>query len=105
MAAVGEPSGVARAAGDARAVRLSRPVRAAALLRRNSRLCRRLAAPSRLAATGTSRGSREKRTESTRIEPPPTESISATSAVMAVVLAVGLAALCSGETNAKGGER
>ena len=102
MAAVGEQSGVARAAGDARAVRLSRPVRAAALLRRNSRLCRRLAAPSRLAATGTSR---EKRTESTRIEPPPTESISATSAVMAVVLAVGLAALCSGETNAKGGER
>ena len=95
MAAVGEPSGVTRAAGDARAVRLSRPVRAAALLRRNSRLCRRLAAPSSLVTTGTSRGSRsrEKRTETTRIEPPPTESTSATSAVMAVVLAVGLAAL------------
>ena len=54
---------------------------------------------------GRAAGSREKRAESTRIEPPPTESISATSAVMAVVLAVGLAALCSGETNAKGGER
>ena len=105
MAAVGEPSGVTRAAGDARAVRLSRPVRAAALLRRNSRLCRRLAAPSSLVTTGTSRGSREKRTEWTRIEPPPTESTSATSAVMAGVLAVGLAALCSGETNTKSGER
>ena len=55
--------------------------------------------------SGASRGSREKRAESTRIEQPPTESISAASAVMAVVLAVGLAALCSGETNTKSGER
>ena len=78
---------------------------AAAQKRRSGRLGRRLAAPSCRAATGSSRGSREKRTESTRIEPPLTESTFATSAVMAVVLAVGLAALRSGDTNTRSGER
>ena len=99
MAAVGEPSGVARAAGDARAVRLSRPVRAAALLRRNSRLCRRLAAPRRPAAPGSSplvisRGIRSSRTERMGIEKAP-----ATSASMVVMMLVDLAALCSSGSN------
>ena len=72
---------------------------------RTSRLERGLAAPRCLASTGGSHRSREKRTESSRIEPAPAESTSAASAVMAVVLAVGFAALCSGETNTKRGER
>ena len=73
--------------------------------RRSSRLERRLAAPRCLASTDSRHRSREKGTESSRIEPASAESTSATSAVMAVALAVGLAALRSGDTNTRSGER
>ena len=86
---------------------MGHPDMAAVQQRRSSRLERRLAAPRCLASTDGSHRSCEKskRTESSRIEPASAESTSATSAVMAVVLAVGLAALRSGDTNTRSGER
>ena len=82
MAAVGESSGAAKAAGDAQEARLGRPVRAAALLRRHSRHSRRLTAPRRLAAAGSSPRVSARSIGSSRTERMATEKTPATSASM-----------------------
>lgn len=105
LTAVSDLFGAARAAKDARAARLSRPVRAATLLRCNIRLCRRLAAPCRLTAIHSCPRKSTRSIASSRMAPPATETMIATSASMVVVAPVDLAALCCSESNAGRGER
>ena len=80
-------------------------MRAAALLRRNSRLFRRLAAPRRLAATGSSPRVSTTGIRSSRTERMATEKTPDTSASMVVMMPVDLAAPYSNELNAECGER
>ena len=86
--------------GDAREARLSRLVRSAALLRRHRRHSRRLAAPCRLAATGSSPRVSTRSVASSRTERMGSSSKLATSASTSVTTPVDLAAPYSNESNA-----
>ena len=101
--AVGAPCGAVKVAGDALAAYPSRHVEAAALRRRHSRLGRRLAAPRRLAAAGSTSGSSERSessTNSARTELQSAEEMPATSVPATVVTVVGIAGLYSSRSNA-----
>jgi len=75
-------------------------VRAAALLRRHSRHSRRLAAPGRLAATGSIPQVSTRSTGSSRTERNATGKTPAISASMVVMMLVDLEARCSNKSNA-----
>ena len=100
LAAKSDQNSAAKAARDAQASRLSRPVRAAALMRRHSRHSRRLAAPGRRAATGSSSGSSEKSTESSRTAPQLAAGPPARPSLIVAMAPVVLAAWCCSESNA-----
>ena len=97
--ATDEPPSAAGAAGDGRAARPSCANIAAALLHCLSRLGRRLTAPRRLAATRGSSSSSEKSAKSSKETLAAAEKAAATLPLMVALLAVELAALCSGGSN------
>ena len=94
-------NGVAGVAAHARAHRPSCPNEAAARLRRHSRLGHRLAAPRRLAATGSSSDSIEKSSESSRNALQPTAQTLSRSSSMVVMAPDVLATLCTNQSNAE----
>ena len=102
--ACGGRDGVAKAAQDARAYRPSHLKIAPALLRRNSRLCCRLAAPGRLAATGSSSGSSRRGKESSRQVSQSAAELTAKSSSMVVTAPIDHEARCSNKSNAGNGK-